>query len=63
MRAQLWAVRAHDPEMLIALYREASGLHELDPLPAGVGFTEMIESILDFDEIDQFGADASNAEN
>ncbi len=60
-RAQLWGVRASDPAKLVSLYRYAVGLDVLDQLPAGVTFTEMVDTILDRDEISRLASKVMQA--
>jgi len=43
---ELRSLRQSNPQRIIALYRAATGKDELGQLPAGVGFTSMIEAII-----------------
>jgi hypothetical protein len=54
--AQLWGVRASDPDSVVSIYRDAAGLDEDEQLPPGVNYRRMIETILDRDKIDQLSA-------
>jgi hypothetical protein len=44
---QLNRIRQSDPKRLITTYRTATHMHAMDQLPRGLGFTGMIEAILE----------------
>jgi hypothetical protein len=44
---ELRQLRQSNPQRIIALYRAATGTPELGQLPAGVGFTSMIDAIVE----------------
>jgi hypothetical protein len=44
---ELRQLRQSNPQRIIALYRAATGTPELGQLPAGIGFTSMIDAIVE----------------
>jgi len=44
---ELRQLRQTNPERIVALYRAATGTPDLGQLPAGVGFTSMIDAIVE----------------
>jgi len=46
-RAELTAARSLELVRLVLLYREAKGMDLYQQLPAGLGFPDMIETIVD----------------
>ena len=46
-RAELTAARSLELLRLVLLYREASGMDLFQQLPAGLGFNEMIDTIVE----------------
>jgi hypothetical protein len=44
---ELQALRHTNPHKIIALYRAATGLPELGQLPSGIGFSGMIDAIIE----------------
>jgi hypothetical protein len=70
-RQELNVLRKKDPERLIATYRSATNTPERGQLPRGLGFTGMIEAILEHevatgelhDEVQQVVPIASTATN
>jgi hypothetical protein len=47
---ELQGLRRACPERLIALYRSASNMGELDPLPSGLSMPRIIQGIVEHEE-------------
>lgn len=46
---ELQTLKASNPRRIIALYRAITGKDELGQLPEGVGFTSMIDAIIEYE--------------